>query len=88
MRDFVLADTRVNNNVCGKKMWDDMPDEIRDLVFAWRTQLYLQAIVCIQTHWRTYRTRMLLKRFIALRYLHTFREWNPSAIVFLKRTRL
>lgn len=69
-------------------MWDDMPDEIRSMVFAWRTELYVRAIVCIQTRWRTYRVCMLLKRFVALRYLHTFREWNPSAIVFLERTRL
>ena len=69
-------------------MWDDLPDEIRDLVFAWRTQLFLNAIVSIQAHWRRYRVRVLLKRFVLLRYLHEFRDWNPSATVFLRRTRL
>lgn len=72
-------------------MWDDMPDDVRGLIFAWRTYLCVRAIrasIRVQTHWRKYRVRMLLKRFLALRYMHTFREWNPTATAFLMRTRL
>ena len=69
-------------------MWDALPEDVRRLILAWRARLMVRAIVQIQSHWRTHRVRALLKRFVALRYLQTFREWNPSASIFLRRTRL
>ena len=68
--------------------WDDLPPELHRLIFWWRQWLILFAVTRIQASWRTYRIRLLLTRFRTLRYLFDFRAFNPSAAVFLQRTRL
>ena len=71
-------------------MWDALPAELRAEVFMWRRRLMLpqRSAVRIQAQWRQYRTRVLLGRFRMLRYLHEFRQWNPSAQTFIARARL
>lgn len=44
--------------------------------------------VVIQSAWRGHRLRTLMTRFKCLRFLKTFREWNPTAEVYLKRCAL
>jgi len=70
--------------------WDDLPDEIINYIMNFRklkTSGY-KASTKIQSHWKCYRTRVLLGRFKMLRYLKDFRQWNPNIQEFLLRSRL
>lgn len=71
-------------------MWDALPQDLTRHILALRRELMRPAGAArrIQSCWRRYRTLMLLGRFRMLRYLLAFREWNPSATVFLARARL
>ena len=65
-----------------------------ELIWGWRAALMRalslprRSAARIQAAWRRYRVRVLVGRFRMLRYLHAFREWNPSVGVFLRRARL
>ena len=70
--------------------WEDLPGDLLELIWAMRRRASLDAPASakIQAAWRGYRMRVLLGRFRMLRYLHTFRQWNPSASEFVRRARL
>jgi hypothetical protein len=67
-------------------MLPELPRDVVSLIFAWvAVQTRAQRI---QAVFRAHRTRVLLGRFRMLRYLHEFRQWNPSAAQFLARARI
>lgn len=65
-------------------MIPSLPFEVWDIIFQINKQD--ESVVTIQRMWKGYRIRRLLIRFTVLRFLQTFREWNPSARVYLTRT--
>ncbi len=69
-------------------MWHTMPSDLILHILRMRAQMLADVASRIQRAWRGYRTRMLIGRFRRLRYLHDFREWNPTAYHFLCRARL
>ena len=68
--------------------WDDLPDDIINIIFNYRKMLTCQEpiIIKIQSIWKSYRTRILIQRFKMLRYLKEFRVWNPNIQTFLLRS--
>jgi hypothetical protein len=70
--------------------WDMMGDDLRRLVLHWRRRLMLEraASTRVQSAMRSWRTRVLLKRYVAHRFLRDFCVFNPSASIFLARSRL
>ena len=70
--------------------WDDLPEEIINIIFRYRKLLTCQNYFAtkIRSKWLQYRTRILIKRFIMLRYLSEFRRLNPTLKIFLLRSRL
>lgn len=70
--------------------WDALPDDLVRLILALRREAMVTSASArrIQANWRRYRITTLLERFRMLRYLLQFREWNPSASIFLNRTRI
>ena len=71
-------------------MWSDLPEELRLVIWGeWADAgLATRACVRVQRAWRGYRTRVLLGRFGMLRYLKSFREWDPPVATFLLLARL
>lgn len=65
-----------------------LPVDLRVLILHHLAELRHLAVRCVQTRWRGYRVRLLHERFVYLRYLRGFREWNPSAGDFFRRARL
>lgn len=71
-------------------MWDNLPDDVHLHIFRLRAQAMSaeRKAVRMQSAWRGYRTRVLIGRFHMLRYLQTFREWNPTLVDFLHKSKL
>ena len=68
----------------------DLPDDVIQLVVAHvRARLRRgRAALRIQTNFRMYRIKTLMVRFRMLRHLLQFRQFNPSATVFISRAKL
>ena len=70
--------------------WNFLPNEIIEIIMYNRkikTSGY-SATCKIQSIWRMYKTRVLIRRFTGLRYLQEFRIWNPNIREFIIRSRL
>lgn len=70
--------------------WHDLPEDVTVYILQLRAQMLrrLNNSVKIQARWRCYRTFVLVARFKMLRYLATFRDYNPCASIFIRRARL
>ena len=71
--------------------WDSLPRELIDIIMDYRrleTCGYNKKARKIQSTWRCFRTRILVGRFIMLRYLQDFRIWNPTMYEFISRSKL
>ena len=68
----------------------DLPDDILNLIMYFRKFKTCgnKATKYIQSHWKGYKTRILIGRFHMLRYLKDFRQWNPSINIFIERSKL
>ena len=66
------------------------PDDLLELILAQvrADRIRLAATLRIQTAFRGYRIRLLMLRFLTMRYLWHFRIFNPSAAIFFARARL
>ena len=72
--------------MCWKKLpFSKLPDDVLKLIVNLIKKKYF--IIKLQACWRGFRIRKLMTRFICLRYLQEFRDWNPTAIVYLSRCR-
>lgn len=72
--------------VCWKKLpFSKLPDDVLQLIVNWIKKKYF--IIKLQARWRGFRIRKLMTRFMYLRYLQGFRDWNPTATVYLSRCR-
>ncbi len=70
--------------------WDNLPDEIRSLIFYHRriSMCGNIAVDKIISLWKCYKTRVLIGRFKMLKYLKEFRLFNPTLKEFLLRSKL
>lgn len=68
----------------------DLPDDVIQLIVAQvRARLRRgRAALRIQTNFRRYRIKTLMVRFRMLCHLLQFRQFNPSATVFISRAKL
>lgn len=70
--------------------WDNLPKEITQLIMFYRKQITCgnMKIIKIQSLWRHYKIKILVKRFKMLRYIKEFRIWNPNINEFIIRSKL
>ena len=70
--------------------WDGLPKEITQLIMFYRKQIISRnmKIIKIQSLWRCYKIKILVKRFKMLRYLKDFKIWNPNINEFIIRSKL
>ena len=70
--------------------WDNLPDDLIKYIMVLRKYYTCKtkAATIIQSTWKTYKIKILVNRFINLRYLLDFRIWNPTIYEFLLRARL
>lgn len=70
--------------------WDDLPLEIIKIILYYRKKITCshKAIIKIQSMWRCYKIKALIKRFKIVRYLKEFKKYNPNIHIFLLRSRL
>jgi hypothetical protein len=69
-------------------MWHALPNDLGRYILQYVMQKRFAAAAKIQAAYRRYRITILIGRFRMLRYLSDFREWNPTIVVFLKRSTL
>jgi len=70
--------------------WNFLPNEIIEIIMYDRKikTCGYSATCKIQSIWRMYKIRLLIRRFISLRYLQEFRIWNPNIRQFITRSQL
>jgi hypothetical protein len=70
--------------------WDKLSDDIIEyIIFLTKLEtLKSKAAIKIQSKWKCYKLKILIKRFKTLRYLKDFKIWNPNIQDFLLRSRL
>ena len=70
--------------------WDELPDDIIKYIMFLRKNKCsgFKAATKIQSLWKCYKIKILIKRFKMVRYLKDFRIWNPTIQDFLLRSRL
>ena len=69
-------------------MWSELPDDLARCVLAHHAAARRRAAARAQAAWRGYRCRVLVGRFRLLRNLRPFRDFNPRAGDFVRRSRL
>ena len=62
-----------------------LPDDILYLILSFMKREYF--ITKLQAHWKGFRIRKLITRFLCLRYIQEFRDFNPTASIYLSRCR-
>ena len=71
--------------------WDNLPKEIILIIMLYRQQMtcgHIKKLIKIQSLWRYYKIKILVKRFKMLRYLKEFKIWNPNINEFIIRSKL
>ena len=70
--------------------WDELPDDIIKYIMFLRKNKTsgFKAAIKIQSRWKCYKIKVLIKRYKMVRYLKDFRIWNPTIQDFLLRSRL
>lgn len=70
--------------------WDELPDDIIKYIMFLRKNKTskFKAATKIQSLWKCYKIKVLIKRYKMVRYLKDFRIWNPTIQIFLLRSRL
>lgn len=70
--------------------WDELPDDIIKYIMFLRKNKTsgFKAAIKIQSFWKCYKIKILIKRYKMVRYLKDFRIWNPTIQDFLLRSRL
>ena len=70
--------------------WDNLSDDIINIILKYRKYFTcsVNASIFIQKMWKSYKIKVLMKRYLMLRYIKDFRIWNPSANEYILRTRI
>ena len=70
--------------------WDELPDDIiKYIMFLRKNKNFkFKAATKIQSRWKCYKIKVLIKLYKMVRYLKDFRIWNPTIQDFLLRSRL
>tara|TARA_Y100000389_G_scaffold203662_1_gene252913 strand:- start:1511 stop:1729 length:219 start_codon:yes stop_codon:yes gene_type:complete len=70
--------------------WDDLPIEIIEIILKERKYSMCKNYCAsyIQSHWKKYRTKVLIGRFKMLRHIKIFKYYNPNILEFIIRSKL
>ena len=71
-------------------IWDELPDDlIKHILYLRKYETCKKyASTKIQATWKSYKTRVLISRYMLVRFYKDFKVYNPTFQIFFKKARL
>ena len=71
-------------------IWDELPDDLIKYILYFRKYETCKnhASTKIQATWKCYKTRVLISRYLLVRFYKEFKVYNPTFQIFFIKARL